>query len=38
MKKLTIFVLAAVLTIGATSALDHGPLDAEAEVTLYSKN
>lgn len=37
MKKLTIFVLAAVLTIGATSALALGPLDAEAEVSVYSK-
>ena len=37
MKKLTIFVLAAVLTLGATSALALGPLDAEAEVSVYSK-
>lgn len=37
MNKLTMFALAALLVTGATSALALGPLDAEAELPVYSK-
>jgi hypothetical protein len=37
MKKLMMFVLATVLVTGATSALALGPLDAEADLPVYSK-
>ena len=35
---LPLLALAALLVTGATSALALGPLDAEAELPVYSKN